>query len=122
MGEWNERNDGNVENQGGNAGNQGGNAGNGGGNVGNAEKVGNGMGMQGIKWNRNRKKWNRKNSGNVTAKVADKVTIMLYCRKPEIKVLIKSVQQQRNYIDCGVFTIAFATSLGFGNRPEEIIW
>ena len=49
MGEWNERNDGNVENQSGNAGNQGGNAGNGGGNVGNAEKVGNGMGMQGIK-------------------------------------------------------------------------
>ena len=49
MGEWNERNDGNVENQGWNAGNQGGNAGNGDGNVGNAEKVGNGMGMQGIK-------------------------------------------------------------------------
>ena len=49
MGEWNERYDGNVENQGWNAGNQGGNAGNGGGNVGNAEKVGNGMGMQGIK-------------------------------------------------------------------------
>ena len=49
MGEWNERNDGNVENQDGNAANQGGNAGNGGGNVGNAEKVGNGMGMQGIK-------------------------------------------------------------------------
>ena len=49
MREWNERNDGNVENQSGNAGNQGGNAGNGGGNVGNAEKVGNGMGMQGIK-------------------------------------------------------------------------
>ena len=116
MGEWNERNDGNVENQSGNAGNQGGNAGNGGGNVGNAEKVGSGVGMQGIKQNRN-----RKNSGNITAKVADKVTIMLYCRKPEIKVLIKSVQQQRNYIDCRVFTIAFATSLGFGNRPEEII-
>ena len=49
MGEWNERNDGNVENQDGNAANQGGNAGNGGGNVGNAEKVGNGMEMQGIK-------------------------------------------------------------------------
>ena len=49
MGEWNERNDGNVENQSGNAGNQGGNAGNGGGNVGNAEKVGSGVGMQGIK-------------------------------------------------------------------------
>ena len=49
MREWNERNDGNVENQSGNAGNQGGNAGNGGGNVGNAEKVGSGVGMQGIK-------------------------------------------------------------------------
>ena len=61
-------------------------------------------------------------SGNITAKVADKVANMLYCRKLEIKVLIKSVQQQRNYVDCGVFAIAFATSLAFGDRPEEIIY
>ena len=47
---------------------------------------------------------------------------MLYCRKREIKVLIKSVQQQRNYADCGVFSIAFATSLEFGDRSEEVIY
>ena len=47
---------------------------------------------------------------------------MLYCRKLEIKGLIKSMQQQRNYIDCGVFAIAFTTSLAFGDRPEEIIY
>ena len=62
------------------------------------------------------------NSGNITAKVADKVANVLYCRKPEIKILIKSVQQQRNYADCGVFAIAFAASLGFCNRPDEIIY
>ena len=47
---------------------------------------------------------------------------MLYCRKPEIKKLIKSVQQQRNYVDCEVFATAFATSLAFGDRPEEVIY
>ena len=47
---------------------------------------------------------------------------MLYCRKPEIKKLIKSAQQQRNYVDCEVFAIAFATSLVFGDRPEEVIY
>ena len=62
------------------------------------------------------------NSGNITAKVADKVANMLYCRKPEIKILIKSVQQQRNCFDCAVFAIALATSPGFGDRPEEIIY
>ena len=62
------------------------------------------------------------NSENRKAKVADKVANMLYCRKPEIKKLIKSVQQQRNYVDCEVFAIAFATSLAFGDRPEEVIY
>ena len=32
------------------------------------------------------------------------------------------MQQQRNYADCVVFAIAFATSLGFEDRPEEIIY
>ena len=62
-----------------------------------------------------------KNSRIKTAKVADKVTNMFCCRKPEIKVLIKSVQQQKNYVDCGVFAIAFVTSLGFGDRPDSKI-
>ena len=37
-------------------------------------------------------------------------------------MLIKSVQQQRNCFDCAVFAIALATSPGFGDRPEEIIY
>ena len=45
MGEWNERYDGNVENQGWNAGNQGGNAGNGGWECGECRESG--------KWNGN---------------------------------------------------------------------
>ena len=47
---------------------------------------------------------------------------MLYCRIPEIKVLIKSVQQKTNYVNCGIFAIAFAASLAFGYRPEGVIY
>ena len=36
-----------------------------------------------------------------------------YCRKPKINELIKSVQQHRNYVTCGVYPIE--TSFGFGN-------
>ena len=69
-----------------------------------------------------REVYDRLNSGNITAKVSDEAANMLCCRKPEIRVLVKSVQQQRNYIDCGVFAIAFTNSLGFEDRPEEIIY
>ena len=87
--------------------NQGGNARNRGENAGNRIEI--------------EKKWNRKKSRIKIAKVADKVANMFCCRKPEIKVLIKSVQQQINYVDCGVFAIAFVTSLGFGDRPDSKI-
>lgn len=50
----------------------------------------------------------------IIAKVAGKVANMLCCRKSETKVPIKSVQQQKNYVDCEVFVIAFPTSFGLG--------
>ena len=66
--------------------------------------------------------YNSLSSEKITVEVADKVANILYCIKPEIKILIKSVQQQRNCFDCGVFAIVLATSPGFGDRPEEIIY
>ena len=39
---------------------------------------------------------------------------------PEMNTYIKSVQQQSNGVDCGVFfAIAFATALAFGNDPTR---
>ena len=58
------------------------------------------------------------NSGNITAKVADKVANTAENQK--INEPIKSVQQHRNYVTCGVYPIE--TSFGFGNWHEEIIY
>ena len=40
----------------------------------------------------------------------------------ELYVDALSVQQQNNGVDCGVFAIAFATSLAFGKDPTETIY
>lgn len=42
---------------------------------------------------------------------------MLFCKEPVININIASVQQQSNSVDCGVFAIAFATSVAFGENP-----
>ena len=38
---------------------------------------------------------------------------------PQLKILSKSVQQQGNGVDRGVYAIAFATSLAYGSNPEK---
>ena len=59
-------------------------------------------------------------NGKITPSVTWKISNMLYCQeKPEIKVLIQSVQQQTNSVDCGLFAVAFATSLVFGANPSN---
>ena len=40
----------------------------------------------------------------------------------ELLLNIESVQQQRNGVDCGLFAIAFATSLAFGENPGDICY
>ena len=37
----------------------------------------------------------------------------------QLTILSKSVQQQGNGVDCGVYAIAFATSLAYGGNPEK---
>ena len=39
-----------------------------------------------------------------------------------IDIAQQSVQQQRNSVDCGLFAIAFATSLAFGGNPCDVAY
>ena len=52
---------------------------------------------------------------NVTAQI----TSHAYHPGPQLAILSKSVQQQGNGFDCGVYVIAFATSLVCGGNPEK---
>ena len=42
----------------------------------------------------------------------------MLCKEPVIKIVINSVQQQENGVDCGVFALAYTTSLAFGENPS----
>ncbi|XP_031553855.1 uncharacterized protein LOC116290875 [Actinia tenebrosa] len=57
------------------------------------------------------------NHGNVSSYVKKQVAAILHEEGPEITINIKSVQQQQNGTDCGVFSIAFLTSLLHGGDP-----
>ena len=62
-------------------------------------------------------------NGKITSNIAWKISNMLFCQEnPEIRVLVESVQQQRNSIDCGLFAVAFATSLVFGSNPCNVAY
>ena len=54
-------------------------------------------------------------SKDVTAQIAS----YAYHPGPQLTILSKSVQQQGNGVDCGVYAIAFATSLVYGSNPEK---
>ena len=54
-------------------------------------------------------------SKDVTAQIAS----YAYHPGPQLTILSKSVQQQGNGVDCGVYAIAFATSLAYGSNPEK---
>ena len=46
-------------------------------------------------------------------------SIYAYHPGPQLTILSKSVKQQGNGVDCGVYAIAFATSLAYGGNPEK---
>ena len=54
-------------------------------------------------------------SKDVTAQIAS----YAYHPGPQLTILSKSVQQQGNGVDCGVYAIAFTTSLVYGSNPEK---
>ena len=56
--------------------------------------------------------------GKITKNVDKKIWTLLLCKEPVIKVVINPVQQLGNGVDCGVFAIAYATSLAFDENPS----
>ena len=54
-------------------------------------------------------------SKDVTAQIAP----YAYHPGPQLTILSKSVQHHGNGVDCGVYTIAFATSLAYGGNPDK---
>ena len=56
-------------------------------------------------------------NGKVSSDLASQIAAFSMCKSAEIILEIKSVQQQTNSVDCGLFAIAFATSLAHGEDP-----
>ena len=54
-------------------------------------------------------------SKDVTAQIAS----YAYHPGQQLTILSKSVQQQGNGVDCGVYAMAFATSLAYGSSLEK---
>ena len=52
-----------------------------------------------------------------TAATASQIATLCNVKESSIEVVIQSVQQQRHGTDCGVFAIAFAKSLAYGEDP-----
>ena len=59
-------------------------------------------------------------SGKVSTDIAKQIAAFSFCESAELLVNVMPVQQQGNSVDCGVFAIAFATSLSFGENPCNI--
>ena len=58
-------------------------------------------------------------SDTMTAATASQIASICNVKGTSIEVVIQSVQQQRNGTDCGVFALAFATSLAYGEDPSK---
>ena len=54
-------------------------------------------------------------SKDVTAQIAS----YAYHPGPQLTILYTSVQEQGNGVNCGVYAIALATSLAYGNNPVK---
>ena len=59
------------------------------------------------------------NHGYITKMTKRQMATFMFVELPEMNTYIKSVQQQPNGVDCGVFAIAFATALAFGDDSKE---
>ena len=46
----------------------------------------------------------------------------VFCQSSELVLEIVRVQQQMNGVDCGLFAIAFATSIAFGAYPVNTVY
>ena len=59
-------------------------------------------------------------NGKVSLDVTKQIAAFSLYNLPTILVEIKGVQQKPNSVNCGLFRIAFVTSLAFGEDPANI--
>ena len=59
-------------------------------------------------------------SGSVPARTSEQIAAIVFSSSSSIQLIFKSVQMQSGGSDCGLFALAFATSLSKGEKPEEI--
>ena len=60
------------------------------------------------------------NQGFIAKFTKQQLASFLCIQSAEMKIIMKSVQQQTSHVDCGVFAIAFATALAFGQDPSKL--
>ena len=58
-------------------------------------------------------------TGAITKFIEVQICSFLLCQEDQLTIVIKPVQQQRE-INCGLFALAFATSLLFGDDPTKL--
>ena len=51
-----------------------------------------------------------------------KVTSYLYHDRSTMSLVTRSVEQQKNGVDCGLFLIAFGTTLAFVGDPSTVTY
>ena len=52
-------------------------------------------------------------------KITHQICQLWRCNKKQLRINTRSIQRQGNGVGCGVFAIAFAVELVFGERPEK---
>ena len=62
------------------------------------------------------------NYGKIAPLVAHQIANFSFVKESVIDVNIQRVQQQDNSVDCGLYALAFATSLAFGDDPSLIVY
>ena len=60
--------------------------------------------------------------GKVSPHIIKQIAALLHCSAPHFTIQITSSQLQEGGSDCGLFTIAAATSLCNGESPNSICW
>ena len=66
--------------------------------------------------------YNSLTNGSAPLDVSKKIADFSYCESVEIIVGTFPVQQQTNCVDCGLFGIAFATSLAHNENPVRRVY
>ncbi|XP_028409955.1 uncharacterized protein LOC114532611 [Dendronephthya gigantea] len=60
------------------------------------------------------------NQGFIAKFTKQQLASFMCIQSAEMKIIMKSVQQQTSHVDCGVFAIAFATALALGQDPSKL--